>query len=57
MAKKSKPVDKQAFIARKLSVLNQKSGAQFERTAVRVVENNRPDMNQKENPKETKKEG
>lgn len=32
---------KQAFINRKLQVLNQKSGAKYERTAARVLENNK----------------
>lgn len=34
------PIDKQAFIQRKLQTLNQKNGAKYERNAVRVVQNN-----------------
>lgn len=34
-------VNKQAFVNRKLSVLNQKMGSQYERNATRVIENNR----------------
>lgn len=37
---KETPVDKQAFIQRKLQTLNQKNGAKHERNAVRVVQNN-----------------
>ena len=33
-------VDVQAFVQKKLQVLNQKSGGQYERTAARVVRNN-----------------
>ena len=33
-------IDKAAFVARKLAVLNQKSGAMYERAADRVVQNN-----------------
>ena len=34
-------VDKQAFVNRKLSILNKKSGALQERNAARIVKNNR----------------
>lgn len=37
----TKDVDKQAFVNRKLSVLNQKTGARYERSAARIVENNK----------------
>lgn len=34
-------VDKQAFVARKLAILNTKEGAMYERNASRVVANNK----------------
>lgn len=37
----SKAADKQAFVNRKLNVLNQKNGSLYERVAARVVENNK----------------
>lgn len=40
-AEKAKPIDKKAFVSRKLGVMNQKQGPKFERNAARVVENNR----------------
>lgn len=38
---KEKQVNKEMFIARKLGVMNQKTGAKYERNAVRIVENNK----------------
>lgn len=43
--KQQKPVDTKAFIARKLAVLNMKTGASAEHAAARVIENNRGGMN------------
>ena len=34
------PVDVQAFVQRKLQILNTKNGARYERDAARVVQNN-----------------
>ena len=38
---KAKAVDNKAFVAKKLSVLNQKNDPKQERNAARVVENNK----------------
>lgn len=35
------PLDKQAFVNRKLAVINKKSGAMQERNAARIVKNNK----------------